>query len=77
MSGETTETDWESLDLTDTTDRSLITDISDAFSNLAGKKRAERRQQKLRAELVREHIENRKRPPTLLQAFAEKLLKRT
>lgn len=77
MGGETTETDWGSLDLTDTTDRRLITDISDAFSNLGGKKRAERRQQKLRQELVREHIENRKRPPTLLQSFAEKLLKRT
>ncbi len=77
MSGETSETDWESLDLTDPTDRSLITDISDTFSNLAGKKRAERRRQKLREELVREHIENRKQAPTLLQSFAEKLLKRT
>ena len=75
MNGETTETDWENLDVEDRTDRSLITDITDTFSNLSGEKRAERRRQKLREELVREHIENKKRAPTLLQSLAGKLFK--
>ena len=73
MSGDTTETSWNKLDLTDPTDRSLITDISGALSMLSSEKRAERKRQKLRDELVREYIENKNRAPTLLQSLLDRL----
>ena len=75
MSEENTRITWDKVDLTDPTERSLITDISATLANLSAKKRAERKRQKLRDELVREYIENRNRAPTLLQAVAARLLK--
>ena len=75
MSGENTELSWDEINLIDSTDRNLITDISQTLSSLSSKQRAERRRQKLRAELVREHIEDRKRRPTFLQAFAARFIK--
>ncbi len=70
MSGENTDLSWDEINSIDSTDRSLITDISQTLSNLSGKRRAERRRQKLRDELVREHIENRRRKPTFAQSLA-------
>ena len=75
MSGDTTETTWKKSDVTDHTDRSLITDISNTLSNLSGEKRAEYRRQKLRDELVREHIENKKQAPSILRSLFNKLVK--
>ena len=75
MSDENTEMTWDKIDLTDPADRSLITDISETLANLSTKKRAERKRQKLREELVREHIENRNRAPTFLQALAARFVK--
>ena len=75
MSDENTEMTWDKIDLTDPADRSLITDISETLANLSTKKRAERKRKKLREELVREHIENRNRAPTFLQALAARFVK--
>ena len=66
MSSDTTNTDWESQDLTDSTDRSLITDISETLAYMSREKRALRRSQKLREELVREHLESSKQKQSTL-----------
>ncbi|MCP4767446.1 MAG: hypothetical protein GY875_14360 [Gammaproteobacteria bacterium] len=75
MTEDTTKTDCGDFDLTDRTDRSLITDISETFSYLSGKNRAERRKQKLREELVREHIKHKKKPASLVCSILNKLAK--
>ncbi len=75
MSGDATEPDWGNLDFTDHTDRSFITDISDTLGYLSGENRAQRRKQKLREELVHEHIENTKQAPSPLQSLVNKLIK--
>jgi hypothetical protein len=75
MVSEKTGSDGENLDATDTTDRSLITDISDSLSYLSSKSRKFRQREKLRKELVQEHIENQKKEPSLLQSLADKLTK--
>lgn len=49
----------DQTDTTDITDRSLITDISDAMGLMSPGERARRRKQKLREALVREHLEER------------------
>ena len=72
MSAENTGVSWHRID---TTDRRFITDASGTLSNLSIKKRAERRRQKLRAELVREQLESMNRAPTLLQAFVARFIK--
>ena len=43
-------------DNTDATDNSLITDFTQVVSSVVGKDRAERRQQKIRDELVRQYF---------------------
>lgn len=75
MSSDTTNTDWESQDLTDSTDRSLITDISETLAYMSKEKRALRRSQKLREELVREHLENGKKKQSSLGSSIRKLFK--
>ncbi len=75
MSGDTTLTDWKEYDFSDRTDCSLVTDISRTFNNFYGEKRAMRRMQKLREELVREHIETHKKTPTAGWAVFRKLFK--
>ena len=72
MSAENTELSWDEVD---SGDRSLMTDISLTLSDLSGKNRAERRRQKLRDELVREYIQNRRRRPTFLQSLATRLFR--
>lgn len=75
MSGDTRNTDWESQDLTDPTDRSLITDISETLALMSSEKRALRRSQKLREELVREHIESSKQSQSTLRSLIRNLFK--
>ena len=73
MAGDKTGSDGETLDTRETTDRSLITDISDTLSYLSSKSRKNRQRERLRKELVLEHIENQKKEPSLLQSLADKL----
>ena len=82
MAGDKTGSDEDNLDttdntdrclMTDNTDRSLITDISDSLSYLSPTSRKKRQKEKLRMELVQEHIQNQKREPSLLQSLADKL----
>jgi len=77
MIGDETGNDEETLDKTDSTDRSLITDISDSLSYLSSESRKNRQRERLRKELVREHIENqeKKKELSLLQSLANKLTK--
>jgi hypothetical protein len=75
MAGDKTGSDGENLDTTDTADRSLITDISDTLSYLSSKSRKSRQRERLRKELVQEHIENQKKEPSLLKSLADKLTK--
>ena len=79
MAGDKTGSDGEHLDTTDTTDRSLITDISDTLTYLSPKSRKSRKRERLRKELVREHIENQAplqtQSTSLLKSLADKLTK--
>ena len=59
----------DQTDFTDTTDRSLITDISDAMGLGSSTERARRRKQKLREALVHEHIQERERRKTRLASL--------
>ena len=56
MNDDTSQTGVDHTDMTDLTDRSLITDISEAFKQVSGKSRAERQRQRIRDDLVRDHI---------------------
>ena len=47
-----------SCDTTDITDNSLITDFSQMVSGFVGRDRSERKRQKIREELVRDHLDN-------------------
>jgi len=73
MTRDEKETDWDDLDVTDRTDRSLITDISETFALLSNESRAQRRNQKLREELVRVHIEQQIQAPSILKSLINKL----
>ena len=75
MAGDETGDDREDFDMTDHTDRSLITDISESLSYLSSKNRKNRQRERLRKELVREHIESQEKEPSLLQSLANKLTK--
>ncbi len=59
----------DQTDTTDTEDRSLITDISDAMGRGWWSERARRRKQKLREALVREHIQERERHKSRLASL--------
>ena len=73
MARDETRDHGENLDLTDHTDRSLITDISASLSYLSSESRKNRQKERLRKELVREHIESQEKEPSLLQSLAQKL----
>ena len=73
MTRDDTDSDWDDLDITDRTDRSLITDISDTFAYLSPESRERRRKQKLREELVRAHFEQQMQAPSLLKSIVSKL----
>jgi hypothetical protein len=65
----------EAFDLTDHTDRSLITDISRTLTNMSSEKRAKFRKQKLRKDLVREHFRDQQRSTSRLKSIFLKLFK--
>ena len=75
MSAENSGISWDRIDTTDYTDRRFISNASATLANLSIKKRAERRRQKLRAELVREQLESMNRAPTRLQALIARFIK--
>ena len=56
MNDDTSITGIDRTDLTDATDHSLITDITQALKQVSGKSLAERQRQKIRDDLVREHL---------------------
>ncbi len=69
---------WHEFDFTnhtDSTDRNLITDISQTLDSLSAKSRAKRRCRKLREDLVREHIEEKQRPASFIKSKFVKLFK--
>jgi len=70
---DTTISDWERFDSTDHPKRSLITDISQTLTNMSTENRAKRRKQKLREDLVREHIDDKRRPGARLKSIIGKL----
>ena len=76
IAGDETGDDVENFDFTDHTDRSLITDISASLSYLSAKSRKNRQRERLRKELVREHIESQEKEPSLLQSLAKRLTSR-
>ena len=64
MNDDTSLTGMDRIDITDLTDRSLITDITEALKQVSGKSRVERQRQRIRDDLVREHLAIEKlRPP--------------
>ena len=73
MTADDTDSDWGDLDVTDRTDRSLITDISETIAYLSIESREQRRKQKLREELVRAHIEQQIQAPSILQSLVNKI----
>jgi hypothetical protein len=73
MAGDETRDNGENFDIPDNTDRSLITDISASLSYLSSKSRINRQKERLRKELVREHIARQQKEPSLLQSLAQKL----
>ena len=73
MAADETGDDRENFDITDNTDRSLITDISASLSYLSSKSRKNRQRERLRKELVREHIESQEMESSLLQSLAKTL----
>ena len=75
MGEDTTDTNWEHIDVTDRTDRRLITDISESIAYLSGKSRDERRKQKLREQLVREYIENQEKSTSFVGSLIDKIVR--
>jgi len=61
----------DSFDTTDVTDSSLITDFTQIVSCVVGKDRIERERQKIREELIRDHIDNKQQvtPSLITQLF--------
>jgi hypothetical protein len=51
-------------DITDVTDSSLITDFTQIVSCVVGKDRIERKRQKIREELIRDHISTSHQVPS-------------
>ena len=75
MRGESSAISRDRIDMSDAADRRSITDISATRSNLSIKKRAERRRQRQRAALVREHMQSMNPAPSRLQALLARLFK--
>ncbi len=54
----------DTCDITDVTDSSLITDFTQIVSCVVGKDRIERKRQRIREELIRDHISTSHRVPS-------------
>lgn len=74
MSGDTTTSEWD-FDFTDPTDRRLVTDISRTLTHMSGENRAKRRKDKLREDLVREHIEDKQSSRSRFKSILLKLFR--
>ena len=62
----------DSVDTTDVTDNSLITDFTQIVSSVVGKDRIERKRQKIRQELIRDHIDSKHQvTPSLLTQLSK------
>ncbi|MCP4332960.1 MAG: hypothetical protein GY785_09920 [Gammaproteobacteria bacterium] len=70
----TTTTDWEELDRQDMVDNSLDTEKLALHEYMFGENREMQHQQKLRDELVREHIKGHRQSKSKLQAMFNKFL---
>ena len=68
-------TDWGSYDGTGQNDHNMITDISQALSYVKSENRAIRQRQKLREELVKEHILNQQPSTPPIKSLILKWLK--
>ncbi len=66
--------DWEGYGFPERTDCSLMEDISRALTDMSGENREKRRRQKLRQDLVREHIECKQRSTSFVRTVFHKLL---
>jgi len=75
MPGYETSIERDDPDTMESTDRSLITDITESLSFLTIESRQNRQKERFRRELVREHIDNRKLKPSLLRSLAKTLTK--
>lgn len=75
MRGDSIATGCEDSEFSNLTDRNLITSISGSLLYLSGENRAERRKQKLREEIVREHIEKEKQKPSIRWSIVSKLMR--
>jgi hypothetical protein len=73
MSNEITFPEIGKTDNTDATDNSLITDFTQVVSCVVGKDRAERRQQKIRDELVRQYFGTDRSQVSSLKSSFKKL----
>ncbi len=62
-------------DVTDATDNSLITDFTQVVSCVVGKDRAERRQQKIRDEIVRQYFGTDRSEVSSLKSSFKKLFR--
>jgi len=61
----------DSVDTTDVTDNNLITDFTQIVSCVVGKDRNERKRQKIREELIRDHLNGKHQvaPSLITQLF--------
>ena len=75
MSGNATDKTWEHPDSTDCDSRGLLADIADTLSYLSVENRAERRRRKLRQDLVRDYIEDKKQSTSLAQSVLVRMFK--
>ena len=74
MNADASEKYWQESELADQGPRGLLTELAESLSYLSSESRAERKKQKLRADLVREYIEDDKQSPSLLQTVVGKLV---
>ena len=73
----TTEDEWTDLDPTDPAGSIPKPGHYGNLPNFSAESRADRRNRKLRMELVREHIENTKNSPSVLRALFDRVFKRS
>lgn len=66
----------DTVDVTDFTDNSLITDFTQVVSCIVGKDRIERRRQKIRKELVRDYIDSQQQVTPALKTRFFKIFRR-
>ncbi len=73
MNGDMTDKSTDSAGLTESGTRGLLGEIAATLSYLSSENRDQRRRQKLREALVREYIEDKNPPPSILQSVTARL----